>query len=122
MEEKFIMGNVATMSDPRESMKYKVGDEVWIAGELCVVSAARSTEWGGVYTIKSGRRVLMTGATETVMEALAKKETERKLKLFADELERTIKAQECTEEQASELRVHVEKIRAILAKASEAAQ
>ena len=122
MEEKFIMGNVATMSDPRASMKYKVGDEVWIAGNPCVVSAARSTEWGGVYTIKSGRRVLMTGATETVMEALAKKETERKLKLFADELERTIKAQECTEEQAIELRVHVEKIKAILAKASEAGQ
>ena len=104
------------------SAKYKVGDEVCVEGELCTISAAHQSKWGGVYTIVCRGKIVMSGASESTMEALEKKETERKLKLFADELERTIKAQECTEEQAIELRVHVEKIRAILAKASEAAQ
>jgi len=61
MEEKFIMGNVATMSDPRESMKYKVGDEVLYAGKRWIVRGVvvaymvddASGELGGIHVAES---------------------------------------------------------------------
>jgi len=107
---------VATMTQGRseQSAKYKVGDEVWVNGESCKISAARQTEWGGVYTITSRGKVLMTGVTETIMAVLAKKEAERKLRCFCSDLERMIREQEVSEDQASELRVHVAKIKGIL--------
>lgn len=53
------------------SARYKVGDEVWIDGESCIISAAHDGKWGGVYTIVCRGRIVMSGASESTMEAHA---------------------------------------------------
>lgn len=111
-------GATTTQVRSESSAKYKVGDEVWVDGERCIISAAHDGKWGGVYTIVCRGRIVMSGASESTMGALAKKEAERKLRLFCSDLERMIREQEVSEDQASELRAHVEKIKRILAPTS----